>query len=101
MSSIFDGGSSMKKNEKDIFEVFFRSKPAMMLVALRSGTKHKYGSVLAKEVDCTYSHAVKILQEMENASLVEFEKNGRIKTIRLTDSGHQVAEHIERIREIL
>jgi len=91
----------MKKSEKDIFEVFFRRKPAMMLVALRNSTKNRYGSVLAKEVDCTYSHAVKILQEMQNSKLVEFEKNGRIKTIRLTESGHRVAEHIEKIKEIL
>ena len=91
----------MRKSEKEIFEVFFRAKPSMMLVALRNSNRSRYGSVLAKEVDCTYSHAVKILQEMENAKLVEFEKNGRIKTIKLTETGHKVAEHIERIREIL
>ena len=91
----------MKKGEKEIFEVFFRTKPAMMLVALRNRNKSRYGSILAKEVDCTYSHAVKILQEMETAKLVEFQKNGRIKTIKLTDTGHRVAEHIEKIRDIL
>jgi len=91
----------MKRKEKDIFEVFFRRKPAMMLVALRSSAKNRYGSILAKEVDCTYSHAVKILQEMQNAKLVDFERNGRIKTVKLTDNGHRVAEHIEKIKDIL
>ncbi|MEK6861226.1 MAG: hypothetical protein AABY07_04595 [Nanoarchaeota archaeon] len=91
----------MKKKDKDIFEVFFRKKPAMMLVALRNSTKSKYGSVLAKEVDCTYSHAVKILQEMQNARLVNFEKTGRIKSIKLTENGTKVAEHIEKIKELL
>ena len=91
----------MAKSSKNIFEVFFRRKPAMILVALRKGGKNRYGSVLAKEVDCTYSHAVKILQEMEKAKLVEFEKQGRIKTIRLTGSGDKIAEHIEKIRNIL
>ncbi len=91
----------MKKKEKDIFEVFFRRKPAMMLVALRNSNKARYGSVLAKEVDCTYSHAVKILQEMQTAKLVDFEKSGRIKTIKLTEAGHRIAEHIERIRTLL
>ena len=91
----------MKKKEKEIFEVFFRKKPAMMLVALRNGNRNRYGSVLAKEVDCTYSHAVKILQKMQSAKLVNFEKTGRIKTIQLTDNGIKVAEHIERIKEIL
>jgi len=73
----------------------------MILVALRKGGKSRYGSVLAKEVDCTYSHAVKILQEMERARLVSFEKQGRIKSINLTDNGEKVAEHISRIKDIL
>lgn len=91
----------MAKSSKNIFEVFFRRKPAMILVALRKGGKNRYGSVLAKEVDCTYSHAVKILQEMEKAKLVEFEKQGRIKTIKLTGNGDRIAEHIEKIKNIL
>ena len=91
----------MGKKGKDIFEVFFRRKPAMILVALRRQTKNRYGSVLAKEVDCTYSHAVKILQEMESAKLVNFEKQGRIKTINLTENGAKVAEFIDRIKDLL
>ncbi len=91
----------MGKKQKDIFEVFFRRKPAMILVALNKEMRSKYGSVLAKEVDCTYSHAVKILQEMEKARLVVFEKQGRIKTIKLTDAGQKIAEHIGKIKEIL
>ena len=91
----------MPKKGKEIFEVFFRRKPAMILVALRQNTKNKYGSILAKEVDCTYSHAVKILQEMEKSNLVSFQKNGRIKTIELTDCGNKVAEHIEKIKTLL
>ena len=91
----------VRTKQSDIFEVFFRRKPAMILVALRKSQKNRYGSVLAKEVDCTYSHAVKILQEMEKAKLVTFEKHGRIKTIALTDNGNRIAEHIERIGELL
>jgi len=87
--------------KKDIFEVFFRKKPAMILVALRSSNKNRYGSVLAKEVDCTYSHAVKILQEMEKAKLVNFDKQGRIKIIKLTENGDKIAESIERIKNLL
>ena len=73
----------------------------MILVALRKGNKNRYGSVLAKEVDCTYSHAVKILQEMERAKLVSFEKQGRIKTIKLTENGDRIADSIEKIKELL
>ena len=91
----------MVKKKEDIFEVFFRRKPAMILVALKNSNKNRYGSVLAKEVDCTYSHAVKILQEMEKAKLVNFEKQGRIKVIKLTESGEKIADNIGKIRELL
>ncbi|MFH1376030.1 MAG: winged helix DNA-binding protein [Candidatus Woesearchaeota archaeon] len=91
----------MEVDKKDIFEVFFRRKPAMILVALRNNPKTRYGSVLAKEVDCTYSHAVKIIQEMEKNKLVNFEKKGRIKTIKLTETGEKVADHIEHIKDLL
>ena len=83
------------------FDLFFRRKPAMMLIALKKVSRAKYGSILAKEVDCTYSHAVKILQTLEQIGLVMFEKKGRIKIIRLTKRGQEVANHIEAIRELV
>lgn len=86
---------------KDNFDIFFRRKPALMLVALRKLSKARYGSILAKEVDCTYSHAVKILQTLEDLGLVSFEKQGRIKLIKLTKKGQEVAENIDAIRRQL
>jgi len=86
---------------KDNFDVFFRRKPALMLVALRKMSKVRYGSVLAKEVDCTYSHAVKILQTLEGLGLVSFQKKGRIKLIELTKKGEEIAENIDSIRRKL
>jgi predicted transcriptional regulator len=91
------------KNGKtqDNFDLFFRRKPAMMLIALKKVSRAKYGSILAKEVDCTYSHAVKILQILEELGLVVFEKKGRIKIIKLTKKGQEVADHIESIKEVV
>jgi len=86
---------------EDNFNVFFRRKPALMLVSLKKNTRMRYGSILAKEVDCTYSHAVKILQTLEGLKLVEFEKKGRIKLIRLTPKGKQVADAIENIQVLV
>lgn len=87
-------------NEK-IFNVFFREKPAMMLVQLKNAKGEVYASALAKQIDCTYSHVVKILQEMERAKLINFDKQGRLKLLTLTKNGEEVAENIERIRNIL
>ncbi len=86
---------------KDNFDIFFRRKPALMLIALKNISKAKYGSVLAKEIDCTYSHAVKILQILEKLGLVTFEKKGRIKLIKLTKKGTEIAENIENIKKIV
>ena len=87
--------------QKDIFNVFFREKPAMMLVHLKNAKNEIYASSLAKQIDCTYSHVVKILQEMERAGLINFEKQGRLKLLTLTKKGSDVAEHLDTIRTIL
>ena len=86
---------------KDNFDIFFRRKPALMMIALRKLARVRYGSILAKEVDCTYSHAVKILQTLEELGLVTFEKKGRIKLIKLTKKGTEVADNIANIKQVL
>jgi predicted transcriptional regulator len=91
----------MIEQTHDSFDLFFRRKPAMMLIALKRVSRAKYGSILAKEVDCTYSHAVKILQTLEELGLVAFEKKGRIKIVKLTKRGIEVAEHIEIIKKMV
>ena len=88
-------------NKKQIFEVFFREKPAMMLVELKNANSQVYASVLAKQIDCTYSHVVKILQEMQKADLINFKKEGRLKLLELTQKGRNIAQNIESIRSML
>ncbi|MBR9691385.1 hypothetical protein GOV06_01240 [Candidatus Woesearchaeota archaeon] len=73
----------------------------MMLVGLKNTKGAMYASSLAKQIDCTYSHVVKILQEMEKASLINFEKQGRLKLLTLTKKGSDVADNIASIRNIL
>jgi len=88
------------KNKK-IFNVLFREKPAMMLVELMNAKGELYASSLAKKIDCTYSHVVKVLQEMERSGLINFDKQGRLKLLTLTKAGNDVAENIEKIRSML
>ncbi|PIN69942.1 hypothetical protein COV93_03510 [Candidatus Woesearchaeota archaeon CG11_big_fil_rev_8_21_14_0_20_43_8] len=87
--------------DEKIFNVFFREKPVMMLVKLKNAKSEVYASSLAKQIDCTYSHVVKILQEMEKSGLVQFKKEGRLKLLNLTNKGSEIAEHIEQIRHRL
>ena len=87
-------------NEK-IFNVIFREKPAMMLITLKNSKNPIYASSLAKHIDCTYSHVVKILQEMEKSDLINFEKQGRLKLLTLTKKGMDVANYIDNARSLL
>jgi len=83
---------------KKIFNVFFREKPALMLLELFNAKSEIYASSLAKEIDCTYSHVVKILQQMEKAGLVSFNKTGRLKLLSLTKKGQDIAENMDKVR---
>jgi predicted transcriptional regulator len=75
--------------------LFLRPKPVRMLVCLKSGPK--YATIVAKEVDCTYSHTVKLLDLFRVLGLVDFEKKGRIKIVKLTEMGEDLARNMETI----
>lgn len=79
--------------EKSVPRLFLRPKPVKLLVSLKAGPK--YATILAKEVDLTYSHTVKLLDQFKNFGLVDFEKRGRIKIVKLTDIGEDLARSIE------
>ncbi len=91
----------MASRNKKIFNVFFREKPAMMMVTLLNAQQEQYASSLAKQVDCTYSHIVKILNEMQKADLITFQKEGRLKVLKLTKKGEEIAKAIDGIRNSL
>ena len=81
---------------KKLEEHFLRKKPVRLLLNIKmSGSK--YVSVLAKETDCTYSHTVKLLEDFKNFGLVEFEKKGRIKYVKLTAEGSEIVDAFENV----
>jgi len=81
--------------EKFASKLFLRPKPVKMLVSLKSGPK--YATIVAKEVDCTYSHTVKLLDLFKVLGLVDFEKKGRIKIVKLTELGEDLARSMDSI----
>jgi predicted transcriptional regulator len=81
--------------KKPSLKLFLRTKPARILAILRKGPK--YATILSKQVDCTYSHTVKLLDAFKKFGLVEFEKKGRIKIIKLTSIGEDIARRMERL----
>lgn len=83
----------MATKEKMLPKLFLRVKPVKMLSSLRSGPK--YATILSKEVDCTYSHTVKLLDLFRDYGLVDFDKKGRIKMVRLTETGSDLCSSID------
>jgi predicted transcriptional regulator len=79
--------------EKIVLSLFFRPKPVKLLIDLRN--EPKYATILSKEVDLTYSHTVKLLDQFRNFGLVDFEKKGRIKVVKLTELGEDIAKVFE------
>ena len=83
------------KNEME--ELFLRRKPVRLLLNIKIGGNPKYVSILAKDTDCTYSHTVKLLDLFKNYGLVIFEKQGRIKYVKLTQDGIDLAGDFESV----
>lgn len=82
---------------KDLVKLFLRDKPAFILKRISNCPANCYASIVAKEVDCTYSHTVRILQVLEKNKLLIFKKDGRIKGIELTKKGKKIAETIKKL----
>lgn len=81
-----------KKTEFE--ELLLRKKPAKLLISLNT-EEHKYVTVLAKEIDCTYSHVVKLLDIFAKLGIVRYKKEGRVKYITLTEEGKEIAKTLD------
>jgi len=82
-----------QKKEKISLRLFLHIKPVRLMTSLKSGPK--YATILSKEIDCTYSHTVKLLDQFKKYGLVDFEKRGRIKIVKLTSLGEDLAHAFE------
>jgi DNA-binding MarR family transcriptional regulator len=72
-------------------ELFFlRDKPAMALLAIRE-LDPAYVSAVAKAIDSTVPHTLKVLAAMEGMGLVTSEPEGRIRRLALTPRGERAA----------
>ena len=86
----------MVEEKKDAVSLFLRSKPTKLLLALASGDKRaKYVSTLSREINCTYSHTIRLLELFKNLGLVKFIKVSRVKYIELTEEGKELVHELE------
>ncbi len=88
----------MPEDKNQLEELFLREKPVKIFLGIKTTKDDSiYTTVLSKQADCTFSHTFKILNSLEKMGLVTFEKTGRIKTVKLTDDGKEVATNLDSI----
>jgi len=80
----------------ELVDVFLHKMPTSLLLTIKQ-FERTYISVLAKECNCTYPHAVKTLWGMERLGLLKSQKVGRVKYVELTDHGKLVAEALNEL----
>jgi len=77
--------------------IFFNEKPVKTLACLTRKDKVWYPSMIAKEIDCTYPHMMNVLNMFESEGLIETESMGRIRLVRLTEFGEDLARDFENV----
>ncbi len=82
---------------EDLEEFFLNRKPVQIIVNLRRNNTGNYASAIARNIDATYSHTIKVLQKMKDLGLVDFRKKGRKKKVSLTEKGERVAAAFQEV----
>lgn len=80
----------MRKNV-GVADVFLQEKPVKALIFLNKENKPVYQAKISKEINSTYAHTYNVLKDLENLKFVIFRKSGRIKLVKLTETGENVA----------
>jgi len=90
----------MPKEAKDLKQMFLQKKPCLILLAA-SRIDKPYVSVLMKEADTTFAHTTNILSDMEAYGLIQFAAEGRMKYVRLTRTGRDLARSLNSVNGLL
>lgn len=81
---------------QEIARLLLQERPTQILLAARK-MPNAYISILAKDVDCTYAHASRVIKKMKKLGLVKLNARGRVKFVILTPAGEKAAAALQRI----
>ncbi|HTY89809.1 MAG TPA: hypothetical protein VMC84_01400 [Methanocella sp.] len=90
----------MPKDAKDIKQMFLQKKPCQILLAA-SRIDKPYISILMKEADTTFGHTTNILSDMEAYGLIELISESRMKYVKLTGTGKELARSLNTVESLL
>lgn len=75
--------------------LFLQEKPAKCLLLLKGAEEPTYASIIAREINTTYAHTLKVLSRLKRFGLIDFKRAGRIKLVELTELGEGTAARLE------
>jgi len=84
----------------ELAKLFLKEKPFQALLAVDE-LDPAYASLVARRIDSTFAYTTTILSEMERAGLLKSRPEGRIRYLKLTESGRQAAEAMKNLRAVL
>ncbi len=82
-----------------MWKFLVQEKPADIVLVLRRG--ETYPSLVAKEVGTTFAHAFNVLSRLEEMGVVTSEERGRIRWVKLTERGEELATLLEKLRGLV
>lgn len=81
--------------------ILLKNKQSKILIALRDTSQSWYVSSLARITATTYVHACNFVNTCEKLGIVQSEKHGKLKVIKLTDKGLKIAEMLSGINSLI
>lgn len=76
-------------------DLFLHDKPADLLLLIDEREEDLYASKIDEVFDTNYPYILELLNKLHKASIIEFEKDGRKKIIKLTPKGDQILSDLK------
>lgn len=91
----------MVLKSKRVLNILVRKKPASLFLAISNESSDSYCHKLSIRAQCTYSHALGLLEKMREAGLLTIESRGKIKQVRLTVKGTGLSDKLKELMDCL
>ena len=81
--------------------ILLKDKQAMILVSLKEGKQPWHVATLSKTCNTTYVHTSNFIRKCEQMGIVQNERHGKIKVIKLTEKGVKLAEMLSGVYALI
>ena len=89
------------KKQPESFDYICYAKPTTLIIFLLNNRNKLCISDIAKQINCTYAHSVKILQNFKEEGCITTKKSGRVRYVELTDKGTEIAKSLQSIKKMI